>query len=375
MKGSQLIVAVLICAGINHAVLAASIKTDFYGYDQSGDKVSLFTLSNDAGMSVSITNYRGIITAINVPNNNQEQTNVVLGHDNLAEYQADNDTMFGAIVGRYANRIKGAAFTLDGQDYHLMKNDGDNCLHGGMTGMNQATWKAKALSTADQQVLTLQYTSPAGEQGFPGNLAMTVTYALDNHNNQLSIQYAATTDKATDVNLTNHSYFNLDGRDSGNVLEQYVKINADNFLEVDKSLIPTGRVLSVKGTPLDFHHAYPIGARVFDDSPYLTSALGYDHTFVLNKSKSASALEQAASAYSKRSGIQLTVSTTQPGLQFYSGNHLDNTKAYPQRGGFALETQHYPDSPHQAHFPSTLLEPKQTYSEQTIYRFSVLGQS
>lgn len=298
---------------------------------------------------------------------------MVLGFPTLADYVANNSPYFGALVGRYANRIAGGKFTLDGKAYQLPLNNKTNSLHGGTTGFDKRVWAATAVPPSQGRVaLKLHYTSTDGEMGFPGTVPVDVTYSLDNDNN-LRIDYKATTDKPTVVNLTNHTYWNLAGEGSGTVYDQVLQINASRFTPVNSALIPTGAISPVAKTPLDFTRPTAIGARIREDDPQINTVKGYDFNYVLDRNGS-SGLVLAAQAKDPSSGRTLTVSTTEPGIQFYSGNSLDGTlvgtsgKAYQQRDGFALETQHFPDSPNQPSFPSTVLRPGQVFNSTTVYR-------
>lgn len=345
--------------------MANQINQQFFGEIQ-GKTVSLFTLTSDSGLQVNITNYRGIITAIYVADNQQQQRNIVLGYNNLNAYQADQSTFFGAIVGRYANRISNGEFHLHDQKFTLEKNERNNTLHSGNIGMNQAIWDAKIIKHNGNLALTLQYVSIDGEQGFPGNLNCLVTYSL--RGNHLLIDYHAICDKDTPINLTNHSYFNLAGQ--GNILDHLLQINANYFTPTNDEQLMTGEIISVQGTPFDFNSPRAIGQRINDEHYQLSIGKGYDHNFVLNKSTS-STLSLAANVFCPSSGISLQLHTTQPGLQFYSGNFLsaDDTHGYPIYGGLALETQHFPDSLNHSHFPSTLLFANEEYRQRTEYRF------
>ncbi|HKK45018.1 MAG TPA: aldose epimerase family protein [Balneolaceae bacterium] len=324
----------------------------------------LYTLSNDDNLKVQITNYGARVTNIRTPDKDGKMGSVVLGFDSLKKYLGPK-TYFGAIIGRYANRIANAKFTLNGKEYSLPANDGKNTLHGGTRGFDRRLWNAE---TTDDGALELSYLSKDGEEGFPGSVQVTVTYSLTNDNG-LKIEYKATTDKATPINLTNHSYFNLSGQPDQTVMNYELKINADHYTPVNDELIPTGDVPSVKDTPFDFTEFHTIGSR-FDQTEG-----GYDHNFVLNRSKSDS-LYHAATVYDPSSGRELNVFTTQPGVQFYSGNFLDgslvgqNGYHFVQHGALCLETQHYPNSPNQSNFPSTILKPGETYHQLTIYKFS-----
>jgi aldose 1-epimerase len=339
-----------------------------------GRTVDLFTLTNRNGMQVSITNYGGRIVSILVPDGNGQMADVVLGFDDLKGYLG-KDPFFGTLVGRYANRIANGRFKLDGVEYKLAKNDGPNSLHGGLKGFDKKLWTAKELA-GDHPSLELTYLSKDGEEGYPGNLFAKVVYSLSD-NNEIRVDYTATTDKDTVLNLTNHSYFNLAGQGNGDILQQQIMINADRFTPVDATLIPTGELRSVAGTPLDFRRPAAIGARIDNNDEQLKFGKGYDHNFVL--SNAPHQLGLAARVVDPSSGRVLEVLTTQPGVQFYTGNFLDGTvrgkggKSYGHRAAFCLETQHFPDSPNKPEFPSTELKPGETFHETTIYKFSTTG--
>ncbi len=329
-------------------------------------KVFLYTLANGAGTTVKITNYGAIITSILVPDKNGKTGDIVLGYDSLAGYVA-NSPYFGAIVGRYANRIAKGLFTLDGKQYKLAVNNGNNSLHGGIRGFDKVVWDAREIKDTSAVSLELTYLSKDGEEGYPGNLKVKVTYTLDNAND-LTMVIEAETDKPTPVNLANHSYFNLSEADT-DILGHQLTLFASQFTQVNDELIPTGKQPEVKGTPMDFIQPHLIGERIGSVKG------GYDHNYVLVKQEGPLAL--AARLYDPRSGRQLEISTTQPGVQFYSGNFLDGTihgkggKAYNKHYGLCLETQHFPDSPNQHAFPNTILKPGDKFSETTVYRFSV----
>jgi aldose 1-epimerase len=344
-----------------------------FGQTSDGQKVNLYTLRNASGMEVTITNYGGTVTTVKVPDRNGKSDDVVLGFDSLQGYtQPANTAYFGAIVGRYGNRIAKGTFALDGKTYHIPLNDGPNALHGGTTGFNKRIWSAKDVSTAAEPALELHYLSPDGEQGFPGNLDVTVRYSLDAKNG-LRIDYSAKTDKDTVLNLTNHSYFNLTGAGSATVLDHKLMLAASKFTPVDSTLIPTGTIAPVSGTPLDFTHLTVVGARINSDYPQIKIANGYDHNFVLDSPGDLSKV--AARVEEPRSGRVMEVYTTQPGIQFYTGNFLNGAisgigGSYRYRSALCLETQHFPDSPNQPNFPSTVLHPGEQFKSTTIYRFS-----
>jgi aldose 1-epimerase len=328
--------------------------------------VTQYTLTNAAGMQVSIINYGGTVTNLITPDKDKKMGDVVLGFDSLAGYLQATNPYFGCLVGRYGNRIAKGKFTLDGKTYQLPLNNNGNTLHGGLKGLDKVLWEAS--KPAGDSSLMLTYTSKDGDQGFPGNLKVEVVYTLT-ADNSLQIAYSATTDKATPVNLTNHCYFNLSGGKEGTVLNHEVMINASKYTAVDTLLIPTGQLPDVKNTPMDFTAAKAIGKEL--------NAVkgGYDHNWVLNKK--GTDLEQVATAYDAASGRLMEVFTTEPGLQFYTGNFLDgtlhgkNNSVYAQHAAFCMETQHFPDGPNQPSFPNTILKPGETYKSVTKYKFSV----
>ena len=344
-----------------------------FGKTPDGQPVDLFVLTNKNGAEASITNYGGAVVSIKVPDRNGRLADVVLGYDTLDGYVNDK-AYFGAIVGRYGNRIAHAQFLLDGKTHTLVKNNGDNSLHGGIKGFNKAVWTAKTFSGKDGQLLELSYLSRDGEEGFPGNLKVTVTYTWTDAN-ALMIEYSATTDKKTVVNLTNHSYFNLVGQGNGDILGHLLTIEADRFTPVDSGLIPTGELPEVAGTPFDFRKATAIGARIHQDDEQLKLGGGYDHNFVLRRS-AGSGESLGARVVEPASGRVLEVWTTEPGVQFYTGNFLDGKfpgkggATYPKRSAFCLETQHFPDSPNQPKFPPVVLNPGERYHTITTYKFS-----
>ncbi len=348
------------------------------GCATSGIKVSDFssikeyTLVNSKGMEVRLTNYGARITAIKVPDRNGHMVDVILGYSSVEGYiNAEDRPYFGAVVGRYGNRIAKGKFTLDGKVYELATNNGVNHLHGGNIGYDKQVWCAK---TEGGNVVVFTFKSHDGEEGYPGNLDITVTYTLTDEN-ELKIVYFATTDKATPVNLTNHAYFNLAGEGSETIVDHELKINADAFTPIDEGLIPVGELRPVKGTPFDFTAAKPIGRDIKQKNTQLEYGNGYDHNFVLNKGKGGMTL--AAVLYEPKSGRVMETYTEEPGVQFYSGNFLSGCltgksgKPYPFRSGLCLETQHYPDSPNQKNFPSTILKPGDEYKTSTVYKFSV----
>jgi len=337
-----------------------------------GKDVYLFTLTNANGLQTKITNYGGIVTHLMVPDRNGNLGDIVLGYDTLDEY-IKNNPYFGALIGRYGNRIGKGKFTLEGKEYSLATNNGPNHLHGGDKGFDKVVWDAEPMQTEQGPALKLTYLSKDGQEGYPGNLKCTVVYTLTN-DNELKVTYEAQTDKPTICNLTHHSYFNLAGHNSGEILEHELMLNADNFTPVDETLIPTGEIRPVKGTPMDFTNPTAIGARINQDDTQLKYGLGYDHNWVLNKKDAEMSL--AASVYEPENGRVMEIYTTEPGIQFYSGNFLDGTNVgkagtvYEHRTGFCLETQHFPDSPNKPDFPSTVLRPGEKYTHLTIHKFS-----
>lgn len=336
--------------------------------ETDGKKVQLYTLANKNGVTVSITNYGGIVTSWITPDKHGNRSSVVVGLESLQDY-LKKPPYFGALIGRYGNRIGDAKFKLDGKTYTLAANNGKNNLHGGNKGFDKVVWDATPAADSTPS-LTLTYLSKDGEEGFPGNLKVTVVYTLTD-DNELNIDYKAETDKATPVNLTNHSYFNLTGSTENTILNHTLQINADHFTPVDTTLIPTGEIKAVKGTPFDFTTAEAIGARI--DSVPGAAPGGYDHNYVLNRKDST--LQLVATLSDTTSGRKLEVYTTEPGLQFYSGNFLDgtftsNSKPVKFRTALCLETQHFPDSPNKPNFPSTILKPGQQYHTVTKYKIS-----
>jgi len=342
---------------------APQISVSSFGTLSDGSEVSLFTLENNENMTATITNYGGIITTLNVPDREGTMGNIVLGFDSLQGYLEPNP-YFGCIVGRYANRIAKGAFEINGEKYQLSLNDGQNTLHGGNEGFNKKLWTAEIIERDDHQALKLSYHSPDGEEGYPGNLDATVIYEWIG--NQLSISYEAVCDQPTPVNLTNHAYFNLAG--TGTILDHELTLSASAYTPVDETLIPTGKIVKVEGTPFDFLSAHLIGERIADVQG------GYDHNFVLDKSEFGK-MEKAARLYDPKTGRVVEISTTEPGIQFYSGNFLDgsiNSRGweYIKHTALCLETQHFPDSPNQPAFPNTILQAGETFSSQTLIAFS-----
>jgi aldose 1-epimerase len=348
------------------ADLQGQVTKQPFGKTPDGTSVDVYTLK-DGALEARIITYGGIVISLKVPDKSGKSADVVLGYDSLDGYLAKSP-YFGAIIGRYGNRIAGGKFTLDGKTYSIPPNDGPNALHGGPRGFDKVVWKAKQIPHG----IELSHVSPDGDQGFPGTLSAVVRYTLDGKD--LKIEYSATTDKKTVLNLTNHSYFNLAGQGNGDILKHEVKLNAGRFTPVNDVLIPTGELATVQGTPFDFRKSTAVGARINDDNEQLRRGKGYDHNWVLDSG--GGKLAEAAEVYEPTTGRVMQVWTDQPGVQFYTGNFLDGTitgkdgKVYEQRSALCLETQHFPDSPNHPNFPSTELKPGQKYHTVTIYRFS-----
>jgi aldose 1-epimerase len=359
----------LIGAATIHAATKVS-KAEF-GKMPDGTVVQIFTLINEHGLEARICTYGGAVVSLKTPDKTGQMADIVQGFDSLEGYLNSAQPYFGALIGRYGNRIGHAQFTLDGTVYHLPANDGVNTLHGGPKGFDKVVWTAHQLPDSG---LELSYLSKDGEEGFPGNLKATVVYHLTSAN-ELKIDYSATTDKDTVVNLTNHSYWNLKGAGNGTILDHVLTIPASRFTPVDSGLIPTGELKPVAGTPFDFTKPTAIGARIEQNDEQLKLGKGYDHNFILDRT--AGGLSLAARVDEPTTGRVMEVETTEPAVQFYTGNFLDGTlkgkggHTYPQRAALCLETQHYPDSPNKPSFPSTELKPGQTYKTTTVYRFSV----
>ena len=353
------------------ANISQPIPVDPAKFDLSvNDKLTmLFTLKNKSGIVCQITNYGGRVVSLWTPDRDGNFEDIVLGYDHIQGYLGSNEKYFGAIIGRYANRIGNGSFLLNGKQYHLQKNDGKNHLHGGGRGFNRVVWDAKLI---DEQKLELSYLSPHGEEGYPGNLSVKVHYTLTDKD-ELKIEYWATTDAPTPVNLTHHSFFNLQGAGNGGIQNHKLKIDADNYTPVDSTLIPTGKIISVAGTPMDFRKAKFIGKQIDDDFEQLIFGNGYDHNWVLNKKNDEISL--AAEVTEPNTGRSMQVFTNEPGIQFYTGNFLNgldkgkNGKPYYRREAFCLETQHFPDSPNHQNFPNTILQPGEAYFSTCIYKF------
>jgi aldose 1-epimerase len=377
-KARTLLCALIFIGGLSLASSLSSqgmrgtIKKESFGKTSGGEQIDVYTLSNKKGMEVSITNFGATVVKLKVPDRTGKATDVVLGYDTLDGYEKGT-SYFGATVGRYGNRIAGGKFTLDGKTYTLPKNNGENTLHGGIVGFNRKVWKAREVASKEGAALEMTYLSPDGEEGFPGNLSAKVVFTLPAEGNELKIDYSATTDKDTVLNLTNHSYFNLAGEGKGDILDHVLTLHAKQFTPVDKGLIPTGELRNVAGTPFDFNSATAIGKRINESDEQLVFGKGYDHNWVLTRA--GGGLSIAAEAYDPKSGRKLEVLTTEPGVQFYSGNFLDGAKGkgnkpYAQRAALCLETQHFPDSPNHSNFPSTVLKPNGVFHSQTVFRFS-----
>lgn len=360
----------------------ASTTVEPFGSTADGTPVERWTLSKDE-TTVRVLTFGGVIQSLEYPDAHGEVGNVVLGFPDVAGYESDADPYFGSLIGRYGNRIAGGSFDLDGETYQLPLNDGPNTLHGGPTGFDDQVWEATPVGDDDSAALQLRLVSPAGDQGFPGTLTTTVTYTLEEDDN-LTVHYEATTDAPTVVNLTQHTYWNLAGEGSGTVYDHELQINADGFTPVDETLIPTGEIRPVEGTPFDFREPTAIGERIREADEQILFGQGYDHNWALDReddgaregSDSEDALEEAVVLREGTSGRTLTIYTTEPGVQFYSGNFLDGTLVgtgggvYRQGDGLALETQHFPDSPNQPDFPSTELRPGQVYDSTTVFDLS-----
>ena len=348
------------------------IEKEPFGLTNEGKQVDLFKISHQDGMIVTIINYGAIVTSLFVPDKEGVLADIVLGYETLKEYVEDR-SYFGATVGRIGNRVADGKFVLDGVKYELARNDGENHLHGGIKGFNKRIWVPEIIDRRGIPTLKMTYLSKDGEEGYPGNLRISVSYSLTNDNG-LKIDYAAETDKLTILNPTHHSYFNLSGAGNGEILDHVLTINADTFTPVREGLIPIGEIRDVTGTPLDFRNPKAIGERINANDEQITLGLGYDHNWVLNNWDSS--LNLAVTLYDSRSGRFMEVFTTEPGMQFYSGNFLDGSitgkegKIYHHRSALCLEADHFPDSPNQPDFPPVTLGPGETYEQTTIYRFS-----
>jgi aldose 1-epimerase len=376
---ANMVCAFAIAAALASAMMSRTANADTtldhvpYGTTQDGQAVDIYTMTNEHGLRVRFLSYGGVITEINTPNRAGRLDNIVLGLGTLREYET-LPGHFGAITGRYANRIGGAQFTLNGQTYHLIANNGPNTLHGGPNALDHRVWTVSPLTTPNGVAATLSYASPDGDQNFPGTLTTQVTYTLTN-DDVLQIVYVASTDKDTVINFTNHSYFNLAGNGSGSITDQLLVVNADRYTPTGPDQIPTGEIAPVEGTPLDFRQMIPIGARLHSAFQQIVYARGYDHNFVLNK-PTGGVMTFAARAYDPRSGRLIDCFTSEPGVQVYTSNGMNGSivgssgTTYRQTEGFTLETQHFPDSPNKPNFPSTELKPGQAFRSTTIFRFA-----
>lgn len=352
----------------------ARVEKRPFGRLADGTPVDLYTLTNRHGIEAQITNYGGAVVSLKVPDARGQMADVVLGFDDPAGYEADA-SYFGALIGRFGNRIAGGRFRLDGREYRLAQNNAPNHLHGGVRGFDKVVWQARPLRRRAAAALELTYLSRDGEEGYPGNLSVRVVYALTDRG-ELRIEYSATTDRATIVNLTHHSYFNLAGAGAGDILGHRLRLHADRYTPVDETLIPTGELAPVRATPFDFTRAETIGSRIGADHEQLRRGKGYDHNYVLNKR--GARLSLAAEVSEPTTGRTMEVWTTEPGVQLYTGNFLAGVRGkggrvYDFRGGFCLEAQHFPDSPNKPAFPSTVLRPGGRYTQTTVYKFSARG--
>jgi aldose 1-epimerase len=365
---------IIATSALESGAVSSKLLMSNFGKTKQGQDITRYTLTNAKGMEASIIDYGGTLVSLRVPDRKGKAGDVVLGYDDLASYE-EGQSFFGGTIGRYGNRIALGEFELDGTKFHIPKNDGPNTLHGGTIGFNKRVWTAVDRSRKDAQVLGLSYVSPDGEEGYPGTLTVNVTFTLPVDRNELRIDYSAETDKDTVVNLTNHSYFNLTAAPAHDILKHELRLAALEFTPVDATLIPSGELRNVAGTPFDFTRPTAIGARISQDDQQLKFGKGYDHNWVLEPSAKGT-LRVAAEVFEPTTGRVLEVLTTEPGIQFYSGNFLDGTargkggQPYAYRTGFCLETQHFPDSPNHPNFPSTELKPGQPFHSTTVLRFS-----
>jgi aldose 1-epimerase len=369
-----LLAVVMLAASVQVRSAERKVQIEDFGTTKDGEAIHRYVLRNENGVEAAVISFGAVLQELKIPDREGKFADVVLGYDDLAGYE-NGKSYFGATVGRYGNRIAGGEFTLDGTVFHIPKNDGPNSLHGGIRGFNKHVWSAVDRSTGSAEVLELTYTSANGEEGFPGTLHVQVTYTLPAKSNELRIDYTATTDKNTVLNLTNHSYFNLSGIPLQQIVNHQLLLHAQKFTPVDATLIPTGELRPDAGTPFDFTKSTAIGARINQDDEQLKFGHGYDHNWVLN-SGGDHGLQLAAEVFEPASGRVLEVLTTEPGVQFYTGNFLNGTVPgkggvlYGYRTAFCLETQHFPDSPNHPSFPSTELKPGQVFRSTTIFRFA-----
>ena len=353
------------------SLFSANVSSEDYGTTPDGESVRIYTLTNTSGLEARVITYGGIIVSLRTPDRDGNLDDVVLGFDSLEGYLAKHP-FFGTLVGRYANRISKGRFSLDGIEYELARNNGENHLHGGIKGFDKVVWRDRSFQDENGVGIVLEYTSADGEEGYPGTLNAQVTYTL-NGDNELICDYRATTDRATPINLTQHSYFNLAGQGAGNILGHLLELNAAAFTPIDAQLIPTGEIRAVEGTSMDFRTETSIGARINSPEEQIQLGGGYDHNFVLNRTGEGPSL--AARVREPVSGRVMEVYTTEPGVQLYTGNFLDGTltgkggHVYQHRFGFCLETQHFPDSPNRPEFPSTILRPDQVFQSRTVFKF------
>ena len=372
LNRNLLFALLLLLVSVAIASAQTGITKESFGKTADGQSVDIYTLTNRNGMKARITNYGGIVVSLTAPDRDGKWADVVLGYNDLATYMKPPFPYFGALIGRYGNRIAKGRFTLDGVEYKLAVNNGENHLHGGIKGFDKVVWTGSEVRSPVGPALALTYLSKDGEEGYPGNLRVRVVYTLTN-GNELKIDYQATTDKDTVLNLTHHSYFNLAGEGNGDILNHRLMLKAARFLPTDAGAIPTGEMRNVAGTPFDFLKETAIGTHINDDEEQIKIGNGFDHTWVIN---GLMGLRQAATVFEPTTGRVMEVWTTEPGVQFYTGNYLDGTaigksgKPYQRRNGFCLETQHYPDSPNHPKFPTTTLKKGQTFNSTTVYRFT-----
>ena len=372
---SVLTLSALAISAMPHFAQAADPTSEPFGKTADGQAVEIYTLKNEAGFTAKVMTRGATLVQLLAPDRSGKFEDVILGFDSVTGYESEDNQYFGCTTGRVCNRIAKGRFSLDGKDYTLAVNNEPNHLHGGAKkSLDKVVWKAKPFTNERGQGVSFTYTSPDGEEGYPGNLAVTVTYLVPKDKNNLSIRYVATTDKATPVNLTNHAYFNLAGQGSPTITDHMLSINADQYTPTDDNLIPTGKLENVEGTNLDFRKMTKIGKRI--EELTATPAIGYDHNFVLRAPEADKPMRVAATLFEKESGRRLRIMTTEPGIQFYTGNFLKDQKGkggktYAHRSALCLETQHFPDSINQPNFPSTVLKPDGKFESQTVLNFTV----